>query len=301
MPADIQVMNGLVLVTPVTDAEIPAYREVFAAVRRHLDRAGVRAGHVVVVQTRDADRLDLGFLRRPDVELVTTDRFSASAARNLGVARLRRGRDRYVCFLDADAVPSVGLLRSVRPRLADSGELLVGRVAWHRGPAPDGPEEPSVAERAPVARWLLSTYLWSTFLPVPAVLDPAIRFDESIGPGEGTRLKSGEDVLFLARVVAANGLTHALRFASPAHHPARPRDFSKHLAYAEGQGALFVRLLRGPLRRSLKAAVLASFGLFLGNGLLRVLLFRRRSVTILALRLRGAWRALLDEDSHEFA
>jgi hypothetical protein len=286
-------MGALVLVTPVTDAELPAYREAFAAVGENLRRAAIRAKRIVVLQTRgDAAALDLGFLRTPDVELVTTSRFSASAARNLGIARLDRAA-RYVCFLDADAVPSVGLLRSVRERVPADAGILVGRPHWHEGPTPAGFHEPTEPVSVPIGRLLLAAYLWSTFLPVALVLDSGARFDESIGPGEGTRLKSGEDVLFLAQVVVANDVTRALRLDSRTFHPARPRDFSKHLAYAEGQGSLFVRLLRSRMRRSLKAAVLASFGLFLGNGLVRVLTFRKRSVVILGLRVRGAWRALL--------
>jgi hypothetical protein len=287
-------MSELVLVTPVTDAELSAYRETFAAVGEGLRVASVRAKRIVVLQTRAAAaNLDLEFLRAPDVELVTTSGFSASAARNLGIARLRRGEDRYVCFLDADAVPSVGLLRSVRGRLQADSAILVGRVHWHDRGLPAGFEEATEPSRVPIGRLLLSAYLCSTFLPVAQVLDAAVRFDESIGPGESTCLKSGEDVLFLTQLVVANDATHALRFDARAFHPSRPRDFSKHLAYAEGQGSLFVRLLRSPMRTSLKAVVFASFGLFLGNALLRVLTFRRRSARILALRLRGAWRALL--------
>ncbi|MGH2569691.1 MAG: hypothetical protein ACRDGR_00605, partial [bacterium] len=200
---------------------------------------------------------------------------------------------RYVCFLDADAVPSVGLLRSVRGRLRAGEEILAGRLRWHEGPRPDGFADETEPSRVPIARLLLASHLCATFLPVAQVLDAGIRFDESIGPGEVTSLKSGEDVLFLTQVVVANDARRALRFEACTFHPSRPPDFSKHLAYAEGQGSLFVRLLRSRMRRSLKAVVLASFGLFLGNGLVRVLTFRRRSARILALRLRGAWRALL--------
>jgi hypothetical protein len=287
-------MSELVLVTPVTDAELSAYREAFAAVGENLRRAAVPALRIVVVQTRRAaGNLDLEFLRAPDVEVVTTSRFSASAARNFGIARLDRDAHRYVCFLDADAVPSVGLLRAVRGRLHEDAGILVGRPCWHEGPPPAGSSdgEPASA-RVPIARVPLSAYLWTTFFPVAHVCGSRARFDESIGPGQGTRLKSGEDVLFFVRVVIANDVTHALRFDAHTFHPARPPDFSKHLAYAEGQGSLFVRLLKTRMRRSLKVAVLASFGLFLANGLVRVLTFRRRSALILGLRLRGAWRGL---------
>ena len=46
------------------------------------------------------------------------------------------------------------------------------------------------------------------------------------------------------------------------------------------------------MRRSLKVGVLASFGLFLGNSVVRVLTLRRRSIAILRLRLRGAVEGL---------
>lgn len=286
-------MSDLALVTPVTDAELPAYREVLETVLTNLARAEVAADLVVVVQTRGgpADPV-LDFLRRPGIDLVVTDRYSASRARNVGIGRIRRGEHRRICFLDADAVPGVGLLRSVRSRLADDEDVLVGRVRWHEGTPPADADAAAPGVRVPIERCLFGTYLWSAFLPAAAVLDTGVRFDESIGPGEDTRLKSGEDVLFLAELAEAAGLRHAVRFDACALHPARPSDYSKHLFYAEGQGALFVRLLRKRLRRPLKASVLASFGLSLGNALLRVVALRPRSLPILGLRLRGAWRAL---------
>jgi hypothetical protein len=256
---------------------------------QNLREADVAAELVVVVQTKgDADRLDLDFLHVPGVEVLATTRFSASAARNLGLDRLRSAEPRFLCFLDSDAVPSVGLLRSVRSYFSGRDRILIGRAHWYEGDPAGRFSDVTTGRPTSIGRLLFSTYLWSTFLPTSYVVGAGIRFDESIGPGEETRLKAGEDVLLLSQVVLANEVEEAVLFDAGTLHPRRPSDFSKHLTYAEGQGALFVRLLRSRLPRSLKARVLASFGLFLGNALVRVLTFRRRSLPILRLRLRGA-------------
>ena len=280
---------SLGMITPVMDSQLPAYRTVFLTVMQNLRESDVGAELVVVVQSKGgADRLDLDFLRTPGVVVLTTTRFSASAARNLGLDRLRSTEPRFVCSLDSDAVPSVGLLRSVRSYLGGSDRILIGRAHWQDGEADGQFSDVTPGRPASIGRVLFSTYLWSTFLPTSYVHGPGIRFDESIGPGEETQLKSGEDVLFLSQVVLTNEIEEALTFDACALHPRRPSDYSKHLTYAEGQGALFVRLLRSQLPRSLKARVVASFGLFLGNALVRVLTFRRRSLPILRLRVRGA-------------
>ena len=280
---------SLGIVTPVMDSQLTAYRTVFLTVMQNLREADVAAELVVVVQSKGgADRLDLDFLRTPGVVVLTTTRFSASAARNLGLDRLQATEPRFVCFLDSDAIPSVGLLRSVRSYFDGSDRILIGRAHWHEGNGDGHFSDVTPGRSASIGRVLFSTYLWSTFLPTSYVFGPGIRFDESIGPGEDTRLKSGEDILLLSQVVVTHEIDKALIFDACTLHPQRPSDFSKHLTYAEGQGALFVRLLRSRLPRSLKARVIASFGLFLGNALVRVITFRKRSLPILRLRVRGA-------------
>lgn len=222
------------------------------------------------------------------MEIVRTSRFSVSVARNLGMRALRPDHSRYVYFLDSDAIPSTGLLKSVRTYLAESDRLLVGRVRWcDRWPPGDFPD-PSRGRPVPVRRVLCSAFLGATFLPSAAVLRSAVRFDESIGPGEGTDLKSREDVLFLYRLASASDIRKAVRFPHAyALHPERSRDRSKHVLYARGQGALFARLLRSRMRPDLKASVVGSLLLFLGNALVRGLTFRPSALRILGLRLRG--------------
>nr|AFH02826.1 glycosyltransferase [Providencia alcalifaciens] len=129
---------------------------------------------------------------------------------------------------------------------------------------------------------LTNTYVGSYLLDINSIKD--IRFNENFGPGEKTEYKSGEDVLFLNAYFNRNGIKKIKTCPSTfLFHPSRPTDYSKHLLYAKGQGRVF-RLL---LTEHFNYYYLYRFALFLSNGLLRCILCKKNSFTILKERLIG--------------
>ena len=113
---------------------------------------------------------------------------------------------------------------------------------------------------------------------------PTLRFDTRFGPGQATRFKSGEDVIFLFDYFSKKKSywSHEAKNVL-IYHPPRNRDYSKHMIYALGQGRMFNVLLRRHRVFSLYIDVL----LFFGNALLRCLMLRRNSLRIFILRIQG--------------
>lgn len=129
---------------------------------------------------------------------------------------------------------------------------------------------------------IYDTYIWSYLFKVSDI--GLIRFDESFGPGQSTRFKSGEDVLFLFEYLSKKNCIRVFE-ASRAYvyHPARSASYDKHLTYAKGQGKMFRVLLK--LHPSL--LLYRDFFLFLGNAVVRCLLGKPNSSRILRQRLIG--------------
>lgn len=129
---------------------------------------------------------------------------------------------------------------------------------------------------------MYNPYVWSYLLRVKNI--NAIRFDTNYGPGANTRYKSGEDVIFLFDYFSDN---RDIVIPSDKHvtiyHPPRPADFSKHLLYAYGQGALF----RDLCKKHLSFKLIVDCVLFFGNAIFRCILLKKNSFSILLNRLKG--------------
>lgn len=111
-----------------------------------------------------------------------------------------------------------------------------------------------------------------------------LRFNESHGPGEMTTFKSGEDVLFLFSYFSANKSFAVFESVDQLiFHPPRPIDYGKHKLYARGQGRVFRVLLSKyfSLRLALDCI------LFIGNAIVRCILLKKSSFSILRDRLAG--------------
>lgn len=129
---------------------------------------------------------------------------------------------------------------------------------------------------------MYNTYVGSYLLEVGKI--GQLRFDVNFGPGESTKFKSGEDVLFLFKYFRTDNHVIAPNDSSLAvYHPPRPKDYSKHLLYAYGQGALFRELFRSDFNFQL----LLDFILFFGNASLRCLILRKNAFKIFWNRLKG--------------
>nr|ELR5114116.1 hypothetical protein [Providencia stuartii] len=132
---------------------------------------------------------------------------------------------------------------------------------------------------------LLNTYVGSYLFSLDTI--SGIIFNEEFGPGDKTKYKSGEDVLFLSDYIKKNKISKIITSESVyLYHPQRPTDFSKHLLYARGQGKLY-RIL---LTKKFNHYYLYRFFLFITNALLRCILFKKNAFLILKERIIGFLR-----------
>jgi hypothetical protein len=264
------------------DSDWARWRESLAGSLRNFHaRFGREVKFYFVLQTKDGVRIDPGALGVPadQVEICSTERFSVSAARNRGISYAKAHGFDSIVFHDASLVflpAACAFMRDHHRRgLLRCGYAFDDPAAHVRG---DGSRYETRMARI---NRRTTQYVWTYCFPVATL---TARFDERFGPGEDTLYNCGEDALFLRAYLAATPARRVLELASVGVvHPPRPRDYSKHLDYAYGQGKLYQLKLRsdpGP-------AMLMYAAAFFGNALLRALLLRRNAFQILRARIAG--------------
>ncbi|MCX4073035.1 hypothetical protein [Aeromonas caviae] len=83
-------------------------------------------------------------------------------------------------------------------------------------------------------------YIWSFAFKWKTIAKS--RFNEKLGPGDGTKYKSGEDVLFLHNVLKK--INYYVDYsAACVYHPPRTNDYRKYLIYASGQANVIKALI----------------------------------------------------------
>ena len=215
-------------------------------------------------------------------EVIMTNVLNVSKSRNLGIIKSKEYKCSHVIFHDCSIFYPLNscLFFSKYAQEDTTPKLKVDfseKIEYSKHDVLDNDFSIKVVNINPI----YDSYVWSYLFKVEKL---NIYFDETIGPGNKTHYKSGEYVLFLfsyflsirsSEVKESNYLF--------VKHPPRPSDYSKHLLYAEGQGYLFRNLLfRYPSFRVVKG-----FLFFFANALFRTLIFRKNSLSILKLRLRG--------------
>ncbi|EMK6668397.1 hypothetical protein V9J75_001873 [Vibrio fluvialis] len=124
-------------------------------------------------------------------------------------------------------------------------------------------------------------YIWSYLIKVK---DIHSIFDLDLGPGVDTKYKSGEDVLFLYQYFSAIGSFDVIESGSKkVYHPKRLDDYSKHLLYSKGQGALYRRVFK----MRVEPYVYLCIFIFFLNAIRRVVLLKKNSIKILLNRVNG--------------
>jgi len=129
---------------------------------------------------------------------------------------------------------------------------------------------------------IYDTYVGSILYSIEDI--GTLRFNENHGPGENTTYKSGEDVLFAFDYFTLKKNFEVLESDHLViYHPPRPTNFEKHRLYARGQGRVF-RLL---LSKYFSFQLAVDTVLFFGNAVIRCMLFKKNSFSILRDRLAG--------------
>ncbi|MGP4846104.1 hypothetical protein ACTXGQ_18385 [Marinobacter sp. 1Y8] len=202
---------------------------------------------------------------------------SVSRARNDAIEYARFNGFHRLIFHDVSIVYTLGYLKWIRCQR--SGELLSGSYEFTDDLDNRGSEGPALMTEFDDFR---DNFVCSYVFPLSAEFP---HFDERFGPGESSVFASGEDFLFLRQFFKLNPeLRSFVRFSGNGIlHPPRPKDNSKQLAYAKGQGKIHQIFLLE--EKSLYSVWRCA--LFFGNALCRALLFRKNWLKILFLRIKG--------------
>jgi hypothetical protein len=223
--------------------------------------------------------------------------FSVSKARNYGIDLIPKSKQDFVYLLDSDALPGISFFEMIKRCSVEEIPVSVGRIIWERNNAEllkQKSDSVSDYKKKSVNR-IINPLLWSYL--IRADLLERVRFNEQIGPANFTRIKSGEDVIFFYELININNIKFIYYFNQGyVFHPPRPKDMSKQLLYAEGQGALYRFLFcTKKLTKYQKVHLFFKFILFVGNTFFRVVLFKPKSMTILIKRFNGLFNSNLQK------
>lgn len=175
------------------------------------------------------------------VELILTPPRGVSAARNLGLDRVRSCA-RQVMFADSATIPSTAFIRAAQAMDSDPAPVWLANVDWNLiAGAEHLAGSPHRANADPVVV-AYQGFLWRCVFKVKALSE--CRFLEEIGPGASGRIQSGEDCIFLADVIERHQV-RSIPFLSDASLERLPREniTRKKEIYAYGSGYRAANLL----------------------------------------------------------
>ena len=192
-----------------------------------------------------------------------------SRARNAGINYALENGFEYVLFHDSSIIFGAEFCNFVNMNIADSSLVLTGKLIWNLS-STNSNHNTYQASELPI-NLIRNHYVGSYVLPLSLINDT--RFNENIGPGKLTKIKSSEDISFLVNVFSHSKIRTVLFHpAALIFHPPRPSDRSKQVTYATGQGALYRYLMT---RKILIYGIGLHFCLFWINALASILLFKK--------------------------
>lgn len=233
----------------------------------------------VVLQAASAGSKDIEFtnINSNQIKINKPAYQSTSAARNSIIDFSYQNNFTNLIFHDVSILYSSEFCSWVSTNIGDS--LISGKVKF---------SEESVVKRCgsesrmtyfnPVRDTYVFGFVFPTCYFIPY-------FDANYGPGTETKFKCGEDMIFMCQFMKNNiNAQRFLHLNTPCiFHPARPRDYSKHLEYAFCQGHVFRRILKEYWSIKLIIPVV----LFFASAIVRILFNKPNSLLILKLRIRG--------------
>ncbi|MGL4447925.1 MAG: hypothetical protein ACRCZA_01355 [Shewanella sp.] len=233
--------------------------------------------YVVLQGNKDVKILNADF---PDyLHLFETDFMGVSNARNLCLEHAKEISAEFILFHDAsifwpkNSAEFISSNRYTHPKV---------KVRFSDSVIDCFAEKTELHGKKRKINPIYNTYIGSYLLKVSDV--DGIIFNEAFGPGQNTRFKSGEDVLFLFDYLQKIKACHVFE-ADECYvfHPKRSLSYDKHLTYASGQGKIFrILLAKYPSFLLYRDSIL-----FFGNAVMRCLLGKPNALRILKQRLIG--------------
>ena len=209
---------------------------------------------------------------------------SVSASRNLGIEYAIERRATHILFHDASTVCTPSFVKAIRHHLSTSqNTLFLGRLVWTiENPSIISNPSGSESVKSPI-ELLAHTYVGAYLFETTNI--GTLRFKAEVGPGSKSPIAAGEDVHFLSRYFQKNELKELTYYPHAiVTHPERPKDGSKQLTYAHGQGALYRYFLH---KRLFSYGIGKYLALFAVNSALYLIPFRPQSFAIFRARVTG--------------
>ena len=282
--------NRLAVIAPTVEADLAVFLDNLKKLKSQLITADIDFIVVVIFQTRSA-HLPLifdGFTSKFCNVLHSTV-LNVSHARNLGLEFIEKSLfDGQVLFLDSSIFFDRIVWETYKSHQTSSLRLWFVEVCWTNYDSTSKLSKNIVTlKKMDTLKVFYGAYVWSAFFSTDLL--KGLRFDERFGVGEDAVFQGGEDVLFIIDVFLKNKSKADLVPYCYVFHPPRALDFSKHLKYARGTGAMFGCLLSSPKPRGYRALFFVFFGLSICNSILRCVLFKKHAIQILKLKITGYW------------
>lgn len=226
-----------------------------------------------------------------NLKFVITTFYSVSNARNVGLERFQSNCD-YIYILDQDAVPSVEFLRESKINMNLKIAIWSGKINWIGNTNNKLKSSNNSVKKLSIFFIPYKTFLGCYFFKSELINFHKIRFNQNLGPAENTKLKGGEDVLFLANFFSKNNIkTYKYYSNLYVHHPKRPSNNQKELLYLESQAAISRHLVHNnQMLYKIRFGSLIYLFLFLVNGFVKFLKLEENGLIILKKRLSSIFK-----------
>lgn len=277
----------LIIGVCVTKTDFDKYRNrLFQSLKNLYSAFKTNCVVYIVLQSDSACEISEGFYGEEWIKLVNIHYMGISNARNLCIEKAQSISAKYIIFHDASLywTPSAAEFifkykeHPVTPCVNISFEDHVEPHICRGLTKHTNVMSSKITKNNPI----YNSFVWSYLFRVADI--NSSRFDLNFGPGDSTIFKSGEDVLFLFEYFSKDKRVIMPRNSGVLiSHPPRPGDFSKHLLYAYGQGALFRKLVK----EHFNIRLLIDVVLFFGNAIFRCIMLRKNAFPILINRLKG--------------
>lgn len=273
----------LAIIIPVIESETKHISDKINQLKKFLEKANLIKYKIYFIIQSNKNFKKLNFDK---VEFIETKVFSVSHARNIGLKSICKKID-YLYFLDFDATPSINFLIQSKKNIDNNLSIWSGSIFWS--------EYSLIIENN-----FNMNYIKKNIIDLPyhqflgcfifkrsLLKKNNIIFNEDLGPGKNTKLKAGEDVLFLAEVFSKNKIKDYFFYNNlKIFHPPRFDMNLKSILYCEGQVYVHKLIIKSKLMSSrLRLASFLYLNLFILNGFKKIIFFEDHSLRLFYLRV----------------
>jgi hypothetical protein len=269
------------IIIPLIEDELDGFYSIINKVQLNLELALIDNYHIIVV-FQSKNNIFLPLIK--NVTFVITTFYSVSNARNIGLDKFQNNCD-YIYLLDQDALPSVDFLIQSKTNMKLKTSIWSGKINWTGLTENKKNFSNNNIKKMNIFFFPRKTFLGCYFFKSDSI--NKTRFNLNLGPGENTKLKGGEDLLFLAVFCSRNNINNFKYYPNLyIDHPKRPSNNQKELLYLESQIAVSKHLVYNKqMLFEMRFGAFIYLLLFLANGFVKVLKMQKNSLIIFKRRL----------------